>query len=126
MHTDLIIDLLDKQGSEITEQWIEHTPMRRMGRPSELQGAVVWMASEASSFMTGSNIVSLLLPWIGIGVKLTWVGDRLWMGVIAVIEFRLHLDSWWHMSFGICSVTFAKTYRLNTEYQKHVTMYKAT
>ncbi|KUL88980.1 hypothetical protein ZTR_06108 [Talaromyces verruculosus] len=57
MHTDLIIDLLDKQGSEITEQWLEHTPMRRMGRPSELQGAVVWMASEASSFMTGANIV---------------------------------------------------------------------
>lgn len=59
MHTDLIIDLLNKQGSEITEEWIEHTPMRRMGRPSELQGAVVWMASEASSFMTGANIVSL-------------------------------------------------------------------
>lgn len=60
MHTDLIKELLDKQGSEITEEWIEHTPMRRMGRPSELQGAIVWMASEASSFMTGANIVSLL------------------------------------------------------------------
>lgn len=94
MHTDLIIDLLDKQGSEITEQWIEHTPMRRMGRPSELQGAVVWMASEASSFMTGSNIVSLLLPWTEMGIKLTWVGDRSWMEVIAVIELRMHLDSW--------------------------------
>lgn len=58
MHTDLIIDLLDKQGSEITEQWLENTPMRRMGRPSELQGAVVWMASKASSYMTGANIVS--------------------------------------------------------------------
>lgn len=71
MHTDLIIDLLDKQGSEITEQWLEHTPMRRMGRPSELQGAVVWMASEASSFMTGANIVSFQLE-PGYSVELTW------------------------------------------------------
>jgi sorbose reductase len=71
MHTDLIIDLLDKQGSEITEQWLENTPMRRMGRPSELQGAVVWMASEASSFMTGANIVSSVLLKYG-GVRLTW------------------------------------------------------
>jgi sorbose reductase len=71
MHTDLIIDLLDKQGSEITEQWLEHTPMRRMGRPSELQGAVVWMASEASSFMTGADIVSYVFLKYG-GVGLTW------------------------------------------------------
>lgn len=85
MHTDLIIDLLDKQGSEITEEWIEHTPMRRMGRPSELQGAVVWMASEASSFMTGANIVSLPFSaraWC----RTDSVDDRLWMGVIVVTK----------------------------------------
>ncbi|MFC5649616.1 SDR family oxidoreductase [Paenibacillus solisilvae] len=34
-----------------------HTPMNRFGDPKELQGAVVWLASEAaSSFVTGSLI----------------------------------------------------------------------
>ncbi|BBH24664.1 D-mannonate oxidoreductase [Paenibacillus baekrokdamisoli] len=36
---------------------MSHTPMSRFGNPKELQGAVVWLASEAaSSFVTGSLI----------------------------------------------------------------------
>ncbi|WP_152394980.1 SDR family oxidoreductase [Paenibacillus guangzhouensis] len=36
---------------------MSHTPMNRFGDPAELQGAVVWLASEAaSSFVTGSLI----------------------------------------------------------------------
>ena len=39
-------------------QIISHTPMARFGRPEELGGAVVWLASHhASSFVTGQNIV---------------------------------------------------------------------
>ncbi len=34
--------------------WIEDTPMQRAGEPEELAGAVVFLASDASSFMTGS------------------------------------------------------------------------
>ena len=33
-----------------------HTPMGRYGRPDELVGAVLWLASEASSFVTGLRL----------------------------------------------------------------------
>ncbi len=35
---------------------IGHTPMGRFGTPSELLGATLWLASDASSFVTGSEI----------------------------------------------------------------------
>jgi len=33
-----------------------HTAMKRYGRPDELVGAVLWLASEAASFVTGAEI----------------------------------------------------------------------
>jgi NAD(P)-dependent dehydrogenase (short-subunit alcohol dehydrogenase family) len=33
-----------------------HTPMNRYGEPSELIGAILWLASDASSFVTGAEI----------------------------------------------------------------------
>lgn len=33
-----------------------HTPMKRYGKPSELIGAVLWLSSDASSFVTGAEI----------------------------------------------------------------------
>ena len=33
-----------------------HTPMARYGRPKELLGAVLWLASDAASFVTGAEI----------------------------------------------------------------------
>jgi NAD(P)-dependent dehydrogenase (short-subunit alcohol dehydrogenase family) len=45
---------LSSRGAQI----IGHTPMGRFGQPSELAGAVGWLAAEAaSSFVTGQNIV---------------------------------------------------------------------
>jgi NAD(P)-dependent dehydrogenase (short-subunit alcohol dehydrogenase family) len=53
--------LLFKPDGSYTErggQIIGHTPMARFGRPEELAGATVWLASQrASSFVTGQNIV---------------------------------------------------------------------
>ena len=34
-----------------------HTPMARYGKPNELVGAVLWLASDAASFVTGAEIV---------------------------------------------------------------------
>lgn len=35
---------------------LAHTPMRRFGEPEELIGAVLWLASNAASFVTGSIV----------------------------------------------------------------------
>ena len=47
----------DGSYTERGGQIIGHTPMARFGKPDELAGAVVWLASRnASSFVTGQNI----------------------------------------------------------------------
>ena len=35
---------------------LSHTPMKRFGEPKELVGALLWLASDASSFVTGAEI----------------------------------------------------------------------
>ncbi len=37
--------------------WTQATPVKRMGTPEELQGAIIYLASDVSSFTTGSDIV---------------------------------------------------------------------
>ncbi|MBI3320588.1 MAG: SDR family oxidoreductase [Candidatus Omnitrophica bacterium] len=39
-----------------TRKILGHTPMGRFGKPEELIGAVLWLASDAASFVTGSII----------------------------------------------------------------------
>jgi len=35
---------------------LQHTPMNRFGNPDELTGAILWLSSDASSFVTGAEI----------------------------------------------------------------------
>lgn len=39
------------------DYWLYMTPMHRPGQPHELGGAVVYLASDASSFMTGADLI---------------------------------------------------------------------
>ncbi len=62
MKTDLIINLLAKEGRHIEAGWVKDIPMGRLAHPSELQGTIVWMASDASSYLNGSDVVSACHP----------------------------------------------------------------
>ncbi|MDW8293569.1 MAG: SDR family oxidoreductase [Anaerolineae bacterium] len=44
-------------GQQISSQWIAMTPMHRFCQVTDLQGAVVFLASEASDYITGADIV---------------------------------------------------------------------
>ena len=48
--------LTDERTGELTSRGariIAHTPMGRFGRPEDLAGALVWLVSDASAFVTG-------------------------------------------------------------------------
>ena len=38
-------------------QWMPLIPMHRMGKPEELSGAIIFLASEAGGYTTGSDFI---------------------------------------------------------------------
>ena len=49
-------NLLNFIDSKRKKNILNHTPMNRFGKPNELVGAVIWLSSDASKFVTGSEI----------------------------------------------------------------------
>lgn len=49
--------VLNKQGDEFVMRYSDKVPMNRMANPEELKGALVYLASDASSYVTGHNLI---------------------------------------------------------------------
>ena len=56
IRTNLVADQLDSDP-EMLERWSTANPLGRIGLPHELRGVAVWLASNASSFCNGADII---------------------------------------------------------------------
>ena len=45
-----------ERDPELKKTWEALTPMGRMGNPEDLAGAIVYLTSDASKFMTGAEL----------------------------------------------------------------------
>ncbi|KAL1591308.1 hypothetical protein SLS60_012091 [Paraconiothyrium brasiliense] len=46
-----------EEMEKLSKGWIKDIPMKRIARPEEFRGAAVWLVSDASSYVTGSEII---------------------------------------------------------------------
>lgn len=46
-----------KSEQEIAEGWAAEAPLKRLGEPRELADAIVWLASERASYITGQTVL---------------------------------------------------------------------
>lgn len=56
MNTPLTKKRLTTPNDPAVKKWIEGTPLNRVGEPSELVGLALYLASDASSYTTGTVI----------------------------------------------------------------------
>jgi NAD(P)-dependent dehydrogenase (short-subunit alcohol dehydrogenase family) len=49
--------ILDRQPGSFIQKYAKKTPLGRMGHPADIAGAAIFLSSDASSYITGQNIV---------------------------------------------------------------------
>jgi NAD(P)-dependent dehydrogenase (short-subunit alcohol dehydrogenase family) len=49
--------VFDKQPASFVEKYTAKTPLGRMGTPKDMVGAVLYLASDASLYVTGHNLI---------------------------------------------------------------------
>lgn len=48
---------LGKSEGDVIEGWIADAPLRRLGEPGEIADAIVWLASDRASYVTGQTVL---------------------------------------------------------------------
>jgi NAD(P)-dependent dehydrogenase (short-subunit alcohol dehydrogenase family) len=57
-YTELVEKLVaSPEGKKMMGEWLEMIPMKKMGQVTDLQGAIVYLASEVSDMMTGHDMI---------------------------------------------------------------------
>ncbi len=57
-YTELVEKLVSNpEGKKMMDEWLRMIPMGKMGQVTDLQGAVVYLASEVSDMMTGHDMI---------------------------------------------------------------------
>jgi NAD(P)-dependent dehydrogenase (short-subunit alcohol dehydrogenase family) len=56
-YTETALTAVSRAMPDRLNSWLDKTPLHRIGKPDEMAGAVVYLASDASSFVTGTDII---------------------------------------------------------------------